>query len=98
MKLIFATHICSPFTELFISLMFWLLLFYMPIERRDILWNRPVRMSVHPSVCLSTIACECDILKTSCMIDFCFGLTTTETLDAIDLGHSTKSKMATTAV
>ena len=37
-----------------------------------------------PSVRPSTIACEWDILK--------------KTSDAIDLGHSTKTKMATTAV
>ena len=46
--------------------------FYTPINRRDVLWNGPVR----PSVCLSVrpfkIACERDILKTACRIDFTF--------------------------
>ena len=42
--------------------------FYMPVERQDVLWNRPVRLSVR----LSTIACERDILKTACRIDFTF--------------------------
>ena len=70
--------------------------FYTPVERRDVLWNRPVRPSVRPS----TIACERDILKTACRIDFTFwyGLNTTKTSDAIDLGHSTNTKMAATAV
>ena len=70
--------------------------FYTPVERRDVLWNRPVRPSVRPS----TIACERDILKTACRIDFTFwyGLNTTKTSDAIDLGHSTKTNMAATAV
>ena len=46
------------------------------------------------SVCPSTIACERDILKTACPIDFTFvyGLDTTKTSDAIDFGHSTKTK------
>ena len=53
-----------------------------------------------PSVRPSTIACERDILKTACRIDFTFwyGLNTTKTSDAIDLGHSTKTNMAATAV
>ena len=53
-----------------------------------------------PSVRPSTNACERDILKTACRIDFTFqyGLDTTKTSDAIDLGHSTKTKLATTAV
>ena len=44
-----------------------------------------------PSVCPSTIACERDILKTTCRIDFVFwyGSNTTKTLDANDFGHST---------
>ena len=56
----------------------------------------PGRPSVHPS----TIACERDILKTACRIDFTFWyvLNTTKTSDAIDLGHSMKTKMAATAV
>ena len=60
--------------------------------------------SVRLSVCLSvhpfTIACERDILKTACRIYFTFlyGLNTTKTSDAIDLGHSAKTKMATKAV
>ena len=59
-----------------------------------------VRPSVRPSVRLSTIACERDILKTANGIDFTFSydLNTTKTSDAIDLGHSMKTKMATTAV
>ena len=35
--------------------------FYTPVERRDVLWNRPVRLF-----------CERDILKTACRIDFTF--------------------------
>ena len=60
--------------------------------------------SVCQSVCLSvrpfTIACERDNLKTTCQIDFTFwyDFNTTKTSDAIDLGHSTKTKMAATAV
>ena len=52
-----------------------------------------------PSVRPFTFACERDILKTACQIDFTFwyGLNNTETSDAIDLGHSTKTKMATTS-
>ena len=59
-----------------------------------------VRPSVRPTVRLFTIACEGDILKNVCQIDFTFlyGLNTTKTLDAIDLGHSTKTKMAATSV
>ena len=77
-----------------------IVIFYTPVERRDVWWNRPVRLSVCPSVRPSTIACERDILKTACRIDFTFwyGLNTTKTSDAIDLGHSTKTKMAATAV
>ena len=54
------------------------------------------RLSLRPS----TIAYECDILKTACGIDFtfCYGLNTTKTSDAIDLGHTMKTKMAATAV
>ena len=39
-------------------------------------------------------------LKTACRIDFTFwyGLNTTKTLDTLDLGHSTKTNMAATAV
>ena len=65
-------------------------------------WLCPsVRLSdrpfVSPSVRPSTIACERDILKTACRIDFTFwdGLNTTKTSDAIDLEHSTKTKMVT---
>ena len=78
--------------------------FYTPVERRDVLWNGPVLPSVcpsvHPSVRSFTIACECDILKTACQIDFTlwYGLNTTKTSDTIDLGHSTKTKMTATAV
>ena len=55
---------------------------------------------IRPSVRPSTIACERDILKTACRIDFTFwyGLNTTKTSDSIDLGHSMKTKMAATAV
>ena len=53
-----------------------------------------------PSVCPSTIACERDILKTACGIDFTFlyDLDTTKTSDATNFGHSMKTKMAATAV
>ena len=56
------------------------------------------------SVCLSirpsTIAFEHDISKTAYLIDFIFwySLNTIKISDAIDLGYSTKIKMATTAV
>ena len=55
------------------------------------------RLTLYP---MSGIACERDSLKTACPIDFTFwyGLYTTKTSDAIDLGHSTKTKMAATAV
>ena len=55
------------------------------------------RLTLYP---MQDIACEHNILKTACQIDFTFwyGLNTTKTLDAIDLGHSTKTKMAATAV
>ena len=55
------------------------------------------RSTLYP---MQDIACEHNILKTACQIDFRFwyGLNTTKTLDAIDLGHSIKSKMAATAV
>ena len=55
------------------------------------------RLTLYP---MQDIACERDILKTACRIDFTFwyGLNTTKTSDTIDLGHSTKTKMATTAV
>ena len=58
------------------------------------------RPSVGPFVRPSRIACERDILKTACQIDFTlwYGLNITQTSDAIDLGHSTKTKMAATAV
>ena len=59
-------------------------------ERRDILWNGPVSLSDFKH----------DISKTAYLIDFTFwyGLNTTKTSDSIDLGHSTKIKMAATAV
>ena len=55
------------------------------------------RLTLYP---MQDIACEHDILKTAYRIDFTFwyGLNTTKTWDAIDLGHSTKTKMAATAV
>ena len=75
----------------------WLLIrtclhFYMLVERWDVLWYGPVRPF--------TIACERDNLKTACQIDFTFwyDLNTTKTSDAIDYGHSMKTKMAATAV
>ena len=57
-------------------------------------------LSICLSVRLSAIACECDMLKTAYLIDFIFwhGLNITKTLDAIGLGHSSKIKMAATAV
>ena len=59
-----------------------------------------VRPSVGPSFRPFTIACERNILKNAGQIDFTFwyGLNTTKTLAAIDLGHATKTKMAATAV
>ena len=55
------------------------------------------RLTLYP---IQDIACECDILKTACQIDFTFwcGLNITKTSDAIDLGHFTKTKMAATTV
>ena len=55
------------------------------------------RLSFYP---MQDIACEHDILKTACPIDLTiwYGLNTTKTSDAIDLGHSTKTKMAATAI
>ena len=55
------------------------------------------RLTLYP---MQDIACERDILKTACQIDFTFwyGLNITKTWDAIDFGHSTKTKMAATAV
>ena len=50
---------------------------------------------------MQDIACERDILKTTCRIDltnFIFGINITKTSDAIDLGCSTKNKMAATAI
>ena len=49
---------------------------------------------------MQDIACERGRLKIACQIDFIFwyGLNATKTLDAIDFGHSTKTKMAATAV
>ena len=54
------------------------------------------RLTLYP---MQDIVCECDSLKTACRIDFTFwyGLNTSKTSDAIDLGHSTKTKMAATA-
>ena len=55
------------------------------------------RLALYP---MQDIVCELGNLKTACRIDFTFwyDLNTTETSDAIDLGHSTKIKMAVTAV
>ena len=55
------------------------------------------RLTLYP---MQDIDCERDILKTACQIDFTLrcGLDTTKTWDAIDFGHSTKTKMVTTAV
>ena len=53
-----------------------------------------------PSVRPSTIACERDNLKNTCLIVFTFyyDLYTNDTLNAIDFGLSTKNKMAAMAV
>ena len=66
--------------------------FYTPVES--------IMEWPHPAVCPSTIACERDILKTACGIDFTFlyDLDTTKTSDATNFGHSMKTKMAATAV
>ena len=55
------------------------------------------RLALYP---LRDISCERDILKTACQIDFTFwyGLNITKTSDTMELGHSTKTKMAATAV
>ena len=55
------------------------------------------RLTLYPII---DIACEHDILRTACQIDitFWYGLNITKTSDAIDLGHSTKTKMAATTV
>ena len=55
------------------------------------------RLTLYP---MQDIVFECGRLKTACWIDFTFwyGLNTTKTSDAIDFGHSTKTKMAATAV
>ena len=55
------------------------------------------RLTLYP---MQDIVCERGSLKTTCRIDitFWYDLNTTETSDAIDLGHSTKIKMAATAV
>ena len=49
---------------------------------------------------IQDIVCECDSLKTTCRIDFTFRyrFCTSNTADAIHLGHSKKNKMAATAV
>ena len=51
------------------------------------------RLAFYP---MQDSACESEILTTACWIDFTFwhGLHTTKTSDAIDLGYSTKNKMA----
>ena len=38
----------------------FLFIFYTPVERQEVLWNGPVRPSVGPAFCPSTIACERD--------------------------------------
>ena len=55
------------------------------------------RLTLYP---MQDIVCECGSLKTYCQIDFTFwyGLNNSKASDAIDLGHSTKIKMAATAV
>ena len=55
------------------------------------------RFTLYP---IQDIACECDILKNACQINFTFwyGLNTTKTSDIIDLGYFIKTKMATTSV
>ena len=59
-----------------------------------------VHLFVGPSIGPSIIACERKRLKTTCLIDFTFsyGLYTSNTLDSMDLGPSTKNKMTATAV
>ena len=54
------------------------------------------RLTLYP---MQDIVCEYGSLKTACPIDFTFlyGLDTTRISNAIDLGHSTKIKMAATA-
>ena len=56
-------------------------------------------LSLYRTVRPSTIACERDILKTACPIDIILWhhLHITKTSDTLDLGHSTKNKMAGTA-
>ena len=68
-------------------------MFFTPVERTDYFG---MALSVRPS----TIAYKRDILKTACQIDFTFwyDLRTTKTSDAIEFGHSTKTKMAATVV
>ena len=55
------------------------------------------RLTLYP---LQDIACECDILKSACLINFTllYGLYASKTLYAIDLGPSMKTKMAATVV
>ena len=54
------------------------------------------RLTLYP---MQDIACECDILKTAYQVDFTFWYClNTTTSDAIDFGHSIKTKMAATAV
>ena len=61
------------------------------------LWYCP---SFFWTVCPSTIAIECIILKNLCLIRFKVGydLDMTKTLDAIDFEHSMKNKMNTRIV
>ena len=57
------------------------------------------RLTLYPTR-MQDIVCECGSLKTACQIDFTiwYGINTTKTTDAIDLGHFSKIKMAATAV
>ena len=54
------------------------------------------RLTLYP---MQDIACERGSLKSACLIDFTFwyGFYTSNTLDAIHLGHSKKNKMVATA-
>ena len=101
--------------EFDVCLIFWLIINMFILSLRMEIWCdmlfiswdchlfffiRPSKEWPCPSVRPSTIACEHDILKTTCLIGFTFwyGLNTTTTLVAVDFGHSTKTKMAATAV
>ena len=62
--ILYHTFICHKACFFLVWLVSGIHDFYTPV----VLWNRPVCPSVRPS----TIACERDILKTACRIDFTF--------------------------